>query len=122
MDGGGLIVIALLFALFWLFLIRPQRRRQVEQQRMLAAIEVGDEIVTAGGIYGAVVALEDDEVRVEIAPGTQVRVARRAIAAVLEDDEEDEEREGLEEDATDTPVGARLDESEGEAEPSARER
>jgi preprotein translocase subunit YajC len=92
-NSGGLIVIALLFALFWLFLIRPQRRRQAEQERMLAGLEVGDEVVTAGGIYGDVVGLEEDEVRLEIAPGTEVRVARRAIAAVLEDDDEDDEDE-----------------------------
>ena len=122
MNAGGLIVIALLFALFWLFLIRPQRRRQAEQERMLAGLEVGDEVVTAGGIYGDVVALEDDEVRVEIAPGTRVRVARRAIAAVLEDDEADDELEDVADEPGDAEPQAVGDERPVPAERSAEGR
>lgn len=98
---NGLIVIVVLFALFWLLLLRPQRRRQQAQERLLASIEVGDEVVTAGGLYGDVLAVEDDEVRLEIAPGVEVRVARRAIAAVLEDDDEELDEDGDEEDAED---------------------
>jgi preprotein translocase subunit YajC len=56
---------------------------------MLAAIEVGDEIVTAGGLYGTVKALEEDAVRLEIAPGIEVRVARRAVAGVVSGEEEE---------------------------------
>jgi preprotein translocase subunit YajC len=79
----GYIFILVLLALLWLLLIRPQRRRQVEQRRLLNSISVGAEVVTAGGLYGTVTDLEDDEVRVEIAPGVEVRVAKRAIAGVL---------------------------------------
>jgi preprotein translocase subunit YajC len=53
------------------------------QQRQLQALELGDEILTAGGIYGTVRGIDGDELRVEIASGLQVRVARRAVAAVL---------------------------------------
>src|SRR5437762_7481521 len=77
----------------WVLLIRPQRRRQMEQQDLLGNLEVGDEIVTAGGLYGHVEAVEEDEIRLEIAPGTVVRVAKRAIAAVMPDEEEEEEEE-----------------------------
>ena len=51
---NGLIIIAALFLLIWLLLIRPQRKRQLEQRRLLADVSVGDEIVTAGGLYGTV--------------------------------------------------------------------
>jgi preprotein translocase subunit YajC len=88
---NGFLVILLLVALFYLLLIRPQRRRQAVQSKMLSSIEVGDEIVTAGGLYGYVREVDDEELLVEIAPGTNVRIARRAIGAVLEPDEEDEE-------------------------------
>jgi preprotein translocase subunit YajC len=93
MSGSGLLIILILFALFWLLLIRPQRRRAQAQSRLIANLEVGDEIVTAGGLYGTIVGLGDEELMVEIAPGTHVRVARRAVAAVIEPDEEEEEEE-----------------------------
>jgi preprotein translocase subunit YajC len=89
------LFILLLLAALWLLLIRPARRRQQVQQSMLAAIEVGDEIVTSGGLYGTVTALADDEVRLEVAPGIEVRIARRAVAGVVSD-KEDEEPEELE--------------------------
>ena len=88
-----LVVVIVLFVLFWLVVIRPQRRRQVEQSRMIERIEVGDEIVTAGGLYGRVLGLGDDELLVEIAPGTNVRVARRAVAGLVQPDEEEEDEE-----------------------------
>ena len=86
-----LILMIGLFAVMWLLLIRPQRRRQAQQAEMLASLEVGDEILTAGGVYGEVQAVEDDELRVEIAPGTSVRLDRRAVAAVFEGEGEDED-------------------------------
>ena len=92
-----MLVIVGLFALFWLLVIRPQRRRQRTQAAMIRGLEVGDEIVTAGGIYGEITGLDDDEVRVEIAEGVEVRVARRAVAGVFGEDEEYEEDEEPEE-------------------------
>jgi preprotein translocase subunit YajC len=85
------IFILALLALMWFMLIRPQRRRQLEAQRLLETIGVGKEIVTAGGLYGTVTAVEGDEVRVEIADGVEVRIAKRAVAAVVSDNEEPEE-------------------------------
>jgi preprotein translocase subunit YajC len=89
------IFILVLLALMWFMLIRPQRRRQVEAQRMLQTIEVGKEIVTAGGVYGTITAVEDDEVRLRIADGVEIRLAKRAVAGVIsEDDEPEDEPEG----------------------------
>jgi preprotein translocase subunit YajC len=84
-----LIVMVALFAVMWLLLIRPQRRRQAQQAQMLSSVEVGDEILTAGGVYGEVKAIEEDELQLEIAPGTTVRLDRRAVAAVFESEEEE---------------------------------
>ena len=90
----GIVIIVILFALFWLLLIRPQRRRQAEQNALIRNVEVGDEIVTAGGLFGHVQGVADDELLVEIAPGTNVRIARRAVAGIVgPEDEEDEEEE-----------------------------
>ena len=87
-----LVILVAMFALLWLLLIRPQAKRKLAQQRLLSSVEVGDEILTAGGLYGHVRAIgEGDELEVEIAPGTHVRMARRAVAAVIppEDDADD---------------------------------
>jgi preprotein translocase subunit YajC len=89
----GLLIIVVLFALFWLLLIRPQRRRQAEQNALIQNIEVGDEIVTAGGLFGHVKSVADDELLVEIAPGTNVRIARRAVASIVGPEEEEDEGE-----------------------------
>ena len=94
---GGYIFILVLLVVMWFLLIRPQRRRQLESQRLLGSLAVGQEIVTAGGLYGTITALEDDEARIEIADGVEVRVAKRAIAGVLSEDDEREEPEELEE-------------------------
>jgi preprotein translocase subunit YajC len=80
---GQLIVLVAMFALFWVFLIMPQRRRAAAQRELLSSVAVGDEIVTVGGLIGHVRSAQDEELVLEIAPGTQVRVARRAVASVL---------------------------------------
>jgi len=101
---GSYIFILVILVLMWFLLIRPQRRRQQDSQRLIDSLAVGDEIVTAGGLYGTITDLEEDEARVEIADGIEVRVAKRAIAGILTDEEEDEEDDpdGLSE-AEETP-------------------
>jgi preprotein translocase subunit YajC len=99
-----LIVVILLFGLLWLFMIRPQKRRQLRQQDMLDNIAPGDQILTAGGFYGTVQKIEDDVITVEIAPGTKVRVAKRAVASVIPPDEEDADSDELEEGEEDEAV------------------
>ena len=86
---GQLIVLVAMFALLWLLLIRPAAKRKLAHQQLLSSVEVGDEILTAGGLYGHVRSIdEDDALEVEIAPGTSVRMARRAVAAVIPPDDE----------------------------------
>ena len=85
--GSLLPIMVLLFAAMWLLVIRPQRKRQAEQQRTLESMTPGTEVLTAGGLYGTIRAVYDDEIRLEIAPGVEVRVSRRAVAAVLTNEE-----------------------------------
>ena len=87
-SGGGsffFVFILLGLAAMWLIVIRPQRRKQKLQQGMQSELAVGDEVLTAGGVYGKVTRVDDDDVRIEIAPNVEVRLARRAIAAQLTD-------------------------------------
>jgi preprotein translocase subunit YajC len=90
-SGSGFIFIIVIgFLLVYLLFVRPQKRRQSQQQQMVNELRVGDEVLTAGGIYGTISAVDEDQVTVEIAPKTEVRVARRAIAGVTREPEADE--------------------------------
>jgi preprotein translocase subunit YajC len=90
---GSLIVIVLLLVLAWFFFVMPARRRQQRHRAMQDDIEIGDEIITAGGIHGTVHELGDEDLRLEIAPGVIVTLDRRAVAAVARDVEELEPEE-----------------------------
>ena len=65
--------------LMYFLLIRPQQRRLKEQKALLSAVEEGDEIVTTGGIYGYVNAVEDDTIWLEVAEGVEMRIAKGAV-------------------------------------------
>jgi preprotein translocase subunit YajC len=113
-SATALIFIVLLFGLMWVLFIQPQRRRQRAQQQMLDEVGPGDEILTAGGLYGTVRAIDDDELILELAPGIEVRLAKRAVAAVLPPDGVDADEPGAVEDE---PEG-----SEAAADAAAEER
>ena len=65
--------------LFWLLLIRPAQRRQRDLRRMQSSLAVGDDVMLSSGIYGVLRSLDDERVRVELAPGVVVEVARGAV-------------------------------------------
>ncbi len=94
MNSGFFVLILIVFLLIWLFLIRPQRRRQNSQLTMQDTLDVGDEVVTAGGMYGTITAVDEDEVAVQVADGVVVRIARRAIAGVIPPEEDEAEEPG----------------------------
>jgi preprotein translocase subunit YajC len=83
-----LIYLAALAAVFWFLLVRPQRQRQSHQRSMLAGLSAGDEVITAGGVFATVRTIADDHLVVEIAPGTEVRLAKDAVANVVPKPEE----------------------------------
>jgi preprotein translocase subunit YajC len=115
---ASLILIVALFALLWLLLIRPQRQKQAQQQRLIEGVEPGDEILTVGGLYGIVEEIDEEgDLVVEIAEGIQVRIARRAVATVVKpEDEEDEDAEQVDDEAEEP-----LDEADREAPVNDRE-
>jgi preprotein translocase subunit YajC len=98
-----------MLVLLWVLLIRPQRTRQRQQTELLSSIDPGDEVLTVGGLYGIVQEIdEEDDLIVEIADGVHVRIARRAVGAVVkpEADEDDEADEADEPDeGTEPAVG-----------------
>ncbi len=87
-DTGGsawtsLIFLALLIGMFYVLLIRPQRVRAKKQREVAAALEVGDKVQTYGGVFGVVVALDEDSIVLGLEEG-RMRISRRAIAGKRE--------------------------------------
>jgi preprotein translocase subunit YajC len=81
MEFLPLVALALLF---WFFILRPQRRRTAEQTALWSGLEVDQEVVTMGGLYGRIKAVEGDTVHLEVAPDVVVRVDRRGVARRVE--------------------------------------
>ena len=106
-SGGNsllpLVLLVGLFALMYFMVIRPQSQRRKHMQQMQQSITVGSEVLTIGGLYGTVVAMDDDSVTLEVAPGVTNRYARAAIGKVLPatDDSTDRYDEAEEIDADD---------------------
>lgn len=87
--GGGLLgflPLILMFAVFYFVLIRPQQRQQRKRQEMLNALRAGDKVVTIGGIHGEITAVADDEVRVRVADGVELRMSRHGVGQVKGND------------------------------------
>ncbi|MFW5498369.1 MULTISPECIES: preprotein translocase subunit YajC [unclassified Maridesulfovibrio] len=77
---GSFLPLILMFAIFYFLLIRPQQKKAKEHKAMLDAIQRGDRVLTAGGIYGRVTAVDGDELTVELAEGMQVKVERSFVS------------------------------------------
>ena len=77
------IILAVMFGIFWLLLIRPQKQQQRRHQDLLANLKPGDEVITNGGIYGDVAEVHDDRVSLEVAEDVWIEVAKPAIARII---------------------------------------
>ncbi len=82
-SAFAFLPLIILFVVFYLFLIRPQVKRQKEHQKLVQALGKGDEIVTSGGIVGRIVEVGDNFLKVEIAKGVEVRLQKPAVTTVL---------------------------------------
>ena len=103
-GGSGLLTflpLLLILVAFYFLMIRPQQKRRQQEQAMQSALSLGDEIRTAGGLYGTVVAIDDESVTIEASPGVELRYVRGAIARVVNKIEEPEDEEPAEDDAAD---------------------
>jgi preprotein translocase subunit YajC len=79
----GLWPMVLIFVVFYFLLIRPQTKRAKEHRAMVAALEVGAEVATAGGIIGKVTEVSEQFLTIEIADGVQVKVQRHTVTQML---------------------------------------
>ena len=81
------IFLGLMVAVFWLFIIRPQRQRAKKQKELADSIEISQQVTTIGGIHGTVASLDETTVVLKVEEG-KIRVSRRAIGTTLGDDRE----------------------------------
>ncbi len=80
--SGPLPMLILMFVIFYFLLIRPQQKKAKAHREMLANLRKGDNILTAGGIYGRITGIDDQVVVVEIAPQVRVKVSRSSVSGV----------------------------------------
>lgn len=88
-GGGfsGLFMMLIIFGIFYFILIRPQQKKMKEHKKMVEQLKKGDKIVLTGGIYGTVVGVGTDSLKVEIADGVKVKIARGSVGTVLTEEE-----------------------------------
>ena len=76
---GTIIMIVLIFAVMWFFMIRPQRKRQKELQNFRDSLKKGDKVVTIGGIYGTVCEVKEGTILMEVDNNVKIRVSKNAL-------------------------------------------
>jgi preprotein translocase subunit YajC len=75
-----LISLALMVGIFYFLLIRPQQRRVRQQRELVNSLQIGDEVITIGGMFGTIKSMDEDEVTLEVSPGTAIRMVKSAVA------------------------------------------
>ena len=86
-SGGGdftttILMFAVIIGIFYFMILRPQQKRQKERQKLLESMKKGDKVVTAGGIHGTIVGIEDKTLLLQIADNVKVKVERGSISVV----------------------------------------
>ena len=80
-QWSGILMMVVIVAIFYFFMIRPQQKKQKEIQKAREALKVGDQIVTAGGIYGRIREIGDVYMAIEVANGVTIRIDKSSIFA-----------------------------------------
>jgi preprotein translocase subunit YajC len=91
--SGQLIFIVLIFAILYFLMIRPQQRRLRNLQSLQSSLQLGDEIITSAGFLGTIRRFDGEVVTIELSPGVEARVNRRAISGRIEPAHADEDAE-----------------------------
>jgi preprotein translocase subunit YajC len=94
MTPLDLLLLVALGVAFWLLLIRPNQRRRAEQAALVDSLAPGTRIMTTAGVFGTVVGIEEDRMRVEIAPGVVIEMLTAAVGRVVPDEAASLEDEG----------------------------
>ena len=87
-GAAQLVFLALLVGFFYFMIIRPQRNRLRSQQQLQSSLELGDEVLTFAGLFATIRRFDGDVVTVELSPGVEARLTRRAISGKVASTEE----------------------------------
>ena len=90
--GGMLPMLAIFGIIMYLFMIRPQQKKERERQDMLGALSKGDEVITAGGICGKVVGITDNDVVLRVDDDVTIKFLRSSVSHVVKDKDKEEEK------------------------------
>ena len=87
-SGGAsmlmqMLPLVLMFGAMYFLLIAPQRKKQKEHEKMLAALGVGDEVVTSGGIFGVITNVKEDRFVVRVSEGTKIEIGKGFVQSVV---------------------------------------
>lgn len=90
-TGGGMaafqqiLPLVFMFAIFYFLLIRPQQKKAKEHKALLESMKKGDNVITAGGVHGKIIAVENDLVTLEVANNVQIKIIKSYIATIKKD-------------------------------------
>ncbi|MCG8371842.1 MAG: preprotein translocase subunit YajC [Proteobacteria bacterium] len=85
-QGGGtsfIIMMVLMFAAFYFLLIRPQQKKQKQHQELVSGLQVGDEVLTAGGILGVITGVSEHYAVIRIGDNTEIKVQKQSVSMVV---------------------------------------
>ncbi|MBO7371966.1 MAG: preprotein translocase subunit YajC [Bacteroidales bacterium] len=85
---GFLLMIVLIFVVMWLFMIRPQQKKQKEIEKFRQGLKKGDKVVTIGGIYGTVVEVKDNTLFLEIDQNVKIKVDKASVVKDFSDSQQ----------------------------------
>lgn len=124
--GGSLMsllfTVVAMIAIFYFFLIRPQKKQENETKKMLEALKKGDKIVTIGGIHGTISSVKENSVVVKVDDNTKIEFTRTAISKVVNENAEKEKKEAKSSKKAKTGKTEKIENTETSAESSEEEK
>jgi len=78
-----LFMFGLIFVIFYLLIIMPQRKKQKKHQEMVEQLKPGNKLITTGGIYGTVIGTQQDKIELKISANTKINITKNAVAVIL---------------------------------------
>ncbi len=105
-NSSTLVMIALMVIAFYLLILRPQKKRQLEMQRTLRSLEPGDRVLLGSGLFGTIISLGERQAVLEISPGVELTVLKQAIVRRASEADEDPVEDVLDDDLADDELAA----------------
>lgn len=88
MDIITIVMLVVMLVVMYFLMIRPQKKQEKELADMRDNLQIGDEIVTVGGIVGSVVIIKDDKLMLETGSGSKITILRSSVRSILKDEDE----------------------------------